>query len=343
MKYIIVIDKQSRSNPSGEAREYAFEIDELLRKGDIADDLIVEQGKAKYIKRIELTKYGVTNVLSKEVVTELGDCILKLFEGDNYIYVKDQYNNILKAEYVIKNQFTDLYVTDLQMKSAIEESADKITLSVEKVLTGYATTEETKAMIKLLSDEINLEVSKKLNSEDLTSAYIIMRINEDVSEIKIKADKIDILGKKVKFKTQISSTYSFTNQDLENIRNYIMGTYELTNSQKELYDINKDGKVNAVDYMKIKNLMNANGKVTIEGSIEIDPDSASRSLILKDSSGNIITSIGLLGMQTESFNTANLEANKATIQDLIVTNSFTCEKIEDLIKRVDRLEAQKNG
>ena len=70
MKYIIVVDKQPRSNPSEERREIPFEIDELRKKGDIHDDFIIENGQAKVIRRIALSKYNVTSVLDNEIIEE---------------------------------------------------------------------------------------------------------------------------------------------------------------------------------------------------------------------------------------------------------------------------------
>lgn len=150
MKYIIVVDKQSRTNPSNEKREITFEIDELRKKGDVHDDFIIENGQAKVIRRIALSKYNVTSVLDNEVIEELGEAKLQLFEGDNYIYVKDEYNNQMCAEYIVKSDFTDMYVTKLEMKSKIEETSQEIELSVEQKLESYSTTEETKSIIKLL-------------------------------------------------------------------------------------------------------------------------------------------------------------------------------------------------
>ena len=192
MKYIIVVDKQSRTNPSNEKREISFEIDELRKKGDVHDDLIIEHGQAKVIRRIALSKYGVTSVLENEIIEELGESKIPLFKGDNYIYVKDEYNNQMCAEYIVKSDFTDMYVTNLQMNSAIEQTSQKIELSVSKKLESYSTTEETKALIKLLSDQIALELTKKINDEELTGASIILRINENISESKISADMITL-------------------------------------------------------------------------------------------------------------------------------------------------------
>lgn len=166
MKYIIVVDKQSRTNPSSEKRETTIEIEELRRKGDVHDDFVIEKGIAKVYRRIGLTKYHVTYVLENELIEELGELKIKLFKGDNYLYIKDEYNNNMCAEYVIKNDFTDAYVTNLQMSSAIEQNARQILLNVTQILEGYSDTETTKAMIDIKADEIREEVSRDYASKD---------------------------------------------------------------------------------------------------------------------------------------------------------------------------------
>lgn len=52
MKYIIVVDKQPRTNPSGEKRETTIDIEELRRKGEMHDDFIIDRGIAKVYRRI---------------------------------------------------------------------------------------------------------------------------------------------------------------------------------------------------------------------------------------------------------------------------------------------------
>lgn len=197
MKYTIVVDKQSRTNPSDERKEITFEIDELRKKGEIHDDLIIENGQAKVIRRIALSKYNVTSVLENEVIEELGEAKIPLFEGDNYIYVKDEYNNQMCAEYIVKSDFTDMYVTKVEMSTAIEETEKQINLSVTQKLENYSSTEETKALIKLLSDQVALELTKKINDEELTGASIILRINQNKSEAKIDADMITLTANDV--------------------------------------------------------------------------------------------------------------------------------------------------
>lgn len=348
MKYIIVIDKQSRSNPSGEAREYVFECDELLRKGDISDDLIIERGKAKHIKRIELTECGVTHVLSREVVTQLGDYVLKLFEGDNYIYVKDEYNNILKAEYVIKNQFTDLYVTDMEMRSAIEQSADHITLSVNKILTGYSTTKETQSLINQTADAITSTVSKtystknelqiakseiKQTTDNISSVVakkvgqdeIISKINQSAEKITIKADKIDIDGKAVHFKTNISEQIGpFTTQDKTKVLEYVVGKRTLTSEELKKYDIDNDGEVNARDALYIDIAINNGGYYLFTGTYEIDPYSKNKSIAIYNDRGYYSAMISLIHNYFKSLQigTLSTDYNNEKVSSFLGSDGF---------------------
>lgn len=186
MKYIIVVDKQTRTNPSNEKREYEINIDELRKKGDVHDDLKIEQGIAKVYRRIGLTKTHMTYVLDNEIVEELGELKIKLFEGDNYIYIKDEYNNQMCAEYIVKSDFTDMYVTKLEMSSAIEQTAQSIDLSVNKKLEGYSDTEEMQSAIEMKADSIELKVNNTLNNYSTTTqmnSAITQKANEITSTV----------------------------------------------------------------------------------------------------------------------------------------------------------------
>src|SRR5699024_8976498 len=103
------------------------------------------------------------------------------------------------AEYIVKNDFTDLYVTTNQMNSAITQSADKIELSVNQKLTSYATTDDLEEQVTELNStitqtaqEINLEVSKKVGDNE-----IISKINQSAEAVQIDADKISLEGKEI--------------------------------------------------------------------------------------------------------------------------------------------------
>lgn len=201
MKYKIIVDKQPMTSPSDEKKEYVIDIEELRVKGNIYDSLNIEMDRTYVTRRLSLSKYGVLSVLDTPIIEEITDVDIELFEGDNYIYLLDMEGNHFYAEYVVKNDFTNIFPSKAEMNSNINQTAQSIELSVNQKLTGYATNEDLSGAVTELNstitqkaDEINLEVSKKVDDEELTGANIALRINNDTSEAAIKADKINING-----------------------------------------------------------------------------------------------------------------------------------------------------
>lgn len=194
MKYTIVVDKQSSSNPSEEKREYTIDIEELRTYKGVSDTLTVSS--TTYVTRkLQLSEYGVLSILPTPQIEEVKDVDIILFEGENYIYILNEQGNKISASYLIKNDLTDTFPSKVEMATSIAQSAGQVEISVDQKLENYSTTEETKALIKVESDEINLELSKKANDEDLTGANLALRINEDdSSEAVINADSINING-----------------------------------------------------------------------------------------------------------------------------------------------------
>lgn len=192
MQYKIVVDKQPMTNPSTEKKEYIIDIEELRAKGNIHDSLMFEIDKTYVIRRLKLSEYYVLNVLEEPIIEALESVNIELFEGDNYIYLIDMTGNKFYAEYLIKNEFNDVFATRKEMNSAIDLTMQQITIAVNQKFTDYSTTEEMNAAIDLRANEINAEVEKKVDEDIITGAYLILKINGDTSEAKLNADKIEL-------------------------------------------------------------------------------------------------------------------------------------------------------
>lgn len=254
MQYKIIVDKQPSSNPSDEKKEYIIDIEELRVKGNVYDSLNIEMDRTYVTRRLSLSEYGVLSVLDEPVIQELTDLDIKLFEGDNYIYLMDMQGNKFYAEYIVKNDFTDLYVTTNQMNSSIEQTAQSIELSVNQKLEGYSTTQEMNSAIEQTAQsitssvnqtltnyatnndledevtelnstitqtasEINLEVSKKVGDDEIISC-----INQSAETIQIDANKISLEGKEINL-TGDNITVSSNNLEIDNSGNItIKGT-----------------------------------------------------------------------------------------------------------------------
>lgn len=192
MQYKIVVDKQPMTNPSSEKKEYIIDIEELRVKGSTHDSLMFEIDKTYVIRRLKLSEYYVLSVLDEPIIEALESINIELFEGDNYIYLIDMQGNNFYAEYLIKNEFNDVFATRKEMNSAIDLTMQQITIAVNQKFTDYSTTEEMNAAIDLRANQINAEVEKKVDEETITGAYLILKINGDTSESKLNADKIEL-------------------------------------------------------------------------------------------------------------------------------------------------------
>lgn len=189
MKYKIIVDKQSRTNPSSEKKEYEIDIEELRTRRNVYDSIVITRDEAYVLRRFTLSDLMVLSELEEPIKEPLPDLNIELFEGDNYIYLIDMTGNKFYAEYLIKNEFNELYVTLNQMNSAINQSANEIELTVNQKLEGYSTTEEMNAAIQITADGINSEVSKKVGEDE-----IISKINQSAETVTIDAEKINING-----------------------------------------------------------------------------------------------------------------------------------------------------
>lgn len=222
MQYKIIVDKQPSSNPSSEKKEYIINIEELRIKGNVYDSLNIEMDRTYVTRRLSLSQFGVLSVLDEPKIEELTEVNIKLFEGDNYIYLMDMQGNKFYAEYLIKNDFNDIYATKNEMNSSISQTAQSIELSVNQKLEGYSTkeemnssisqtaqsitstvnkkfkdystTEEMQSKITQTANSINSEVSKKVGKSE-----IISRINQSAETIKINANKISLERKRNRF------------------------------------------------------------------------------------------------------------------------------------------------
>lgn len=189
MKYKIIVDKQSRTNPSADKKEYIIDIEELRSKGDTYDSLVITKTEDYVMRRLKLTEFYILEELETPKKEAIPNLNIELFEGDNYIYLVDMVGNKFYAEYLIKNDFNDTYITESEMNSAIELTTQNIILSVNQKLQNYSTTEEMNASINLKANEIDQVVSKKVGKDE-----IISKINQTPETITIDANKINING-----------------------------------------------------------------------------------------------------------------------------------------------------
>lgn len=123
--------------------------------------------KLDFGEKFEIDETGKCTLTKQdESIEDLGALNVELYEGDNYVYITSNHPELLNyhVNFIIKNDYTDMFVTHVEMNSAITQTAD----------------------------EINLEVSKKVGEDEVISA-----INLSSEEAQINADKISLKGKTI--------------------------------------------------------------------------------------------------------------------------------------------------
>lgn len=133
--FTICIDKQTKLNPSSEIKQYKIKLDEPLRNvGDVCDEFVVSNSDsiAKVIRRIGVNTDGTLYILENEIEEIIGELHLTLFEGENYVYLKE-FNNV-KCEiiYAILNDFTENFATNIEVNSKISQTSSEIMTEVNK-------------------------------------------------------------------------------------------------------------------------------------------------------------------------------------------------------------------
>ena len=170
---------------------------------DICDEFIYHDGEYKVVRRVGIDEDGNKYPLENEFIDNIGFIDIQV-KSDSTIALKAFGNMIYKAEYLLNNEYTDVFATKVDLSSSITQTAE----------------------------EINLEVSKKTDKDE-----IISTINQSAEQVQINANKISLEGKEINMTSDniaINST-NFSvdkdgNMDCSNA-NITGGNIELTGTE----------------------------------------------------------------------------------------------------------------
>lgn len=185
----------------------------LHRHGDVKDEFIIDNGKTKLIKRIGVDKDDNKYVLTNPIEQTFDDITIPLTDGYNKIELVDFSNAMLNMKYAIQSEYSNVFATKAELSSSITQT----------------------------KDEINLEVKKKVDDDE-----IISTINQSAEQVKINANKISLEGKQIDL-TSDNITIESTNfkvdknGKIEATDGVFKGKIEATDGNVGGWNINSDG------------------------------------------------------------------------------------------------------
>ena len=194
----------------GESEKLRIElpIDYLYQLNEVSDELVLEriyneelkeyESKIKVIRRIEIVN-GTKVIASKEKNEELGFLEVNLFKGKNSVYFESFETLNYYAKYVIINDITGSFVTELQMNSSINQTAEEISQEVSKKV-----------------DNVEYNSYKKQTSESISQK---VAQGEVVSEINQSKDLIEIKGNRFVVE---SKNFTLTKEGIASIKEAII-------------------------------------------------------------------------------------------------------------------------
>lgn len=239
---LYLVDSYLIIEGEGETKKIQLPYFELNYTENIYDEFILEKDHAYIIRRLDENKHPLAN----ESIEEIEEFNIQLYKGYNKIYM-ESFNLNYEVTYNIQNAYTDAFAT--------------------------------KTELKLAEEEINMEVSKKTNSDEIISS-----INLSPEKVKIQSGKLDVdaiaefTNSKLKDKgSTIINGSNITTGDIDatkvNVVNLNADNIKSGNIQSKNYVSNTSGtKINlengTIDTknFKVDDSGNVNVKGTIEGS-----------------------------------------------------------------------------
>lgn len=115
---------------------YDLKIPALRTLGSVKDEYIMENGKAKLIKRIGLNNNLQKYVLDTPIETDLGEMIINLKEGENTLEMPSFPAFRHTATYLLQNEYTDVFASQAQVTSQINIANDEVLIESKSQILG---------------------------------------------------------------------------------------------------------------------------------------------------------------------------------------------------------------
>lgn len=289
-------DSRIRFFNANEDRTIELNIMDVLRENEeTRDELFIDsEGKVSLIRRIN--KNGLTKLIPE--ITILGELHFKLIEGNNTFSILN-YNAPIEVKYAIKSTYTDIFATRVEMNSNISQTAEEINLEVRKKVDEN----EVISKINQSAEQITIEAAKI----GLTAADVLNIISGNAINLTSK----DITIASNNFNVDKNGNMSCNSASMNNAT-ITGGQITLNSSNYTSMRINSSkGFVNFGNNTIYSEDSNGNGFIQIQFADQ-------PMIVVQDNSGDYVGSTTIVGNHiiTGSVTQTSLEENKKNFEKL---------------------------
>lgn len=257
--------------------EYKLDFDFLNYMSDeICDEFVYDNGTCYIIRRVGIDSEGNMYALDNEVIEPRKNIVLKV-KKDSTITLKSFPNGKLSATYLLENEYTNTFATQVDVSSEIKQTADSITEQVNAkvgddeiiaklniaIEEGQGTIELTGDQVVINSDNFTLDGEGNLQCSNADISGTITSSNGTIGgwnidttglsndyDFYIKNGRLSVAGNIYNF--GVSNIYTMS--DVMICQAIITGALPTpgqdTNAFKH-YDINNNGQIDAQDLLAI--------------------------------------------------------------------------------------------
>ena len=265
---------------------------------------------------------------------------INLTNGDYNVYLIGYSSGYILSEIMFQNKYTTQFATHAELHSAIDQTADEIKLEVSHKVDE----DEIKSYFDITAESITAKTGKFAIDADnfkLEEDGTVTATKGTISKFEFDDDKLSV---------DLTLPYDYTNDDIARVQGIINGTIQPEYTDYEKYDFIQNHNIDSVDLEIVQNLVNETYSKT--STYTLDTTNPIKALSIENGSTN--TNIGAYSSYIDTLisdyiNVNNLEmtdySNSATIEMKANDGSIKCVSLTQtsLAKIKKNFEKLDNG
>ena len=325
------------NNTTDEIFDYILPDDLLFYNNQVYDEFYLnyDSQTCQVTKRCGYNADGSVYALATEQVVSYPYPQIVLTDGDYTISLQGYQNGYLFARLMAQNIYTTQFATKAELNSAITQTAAEINLEVSKKVDEN----EVVSVINQSAEKIYIQSNRiEIQSDNFTLT--------DDGEITATAG--DIAGFEIDgtdgFVYKIYAPYDYTNDDLLRIQRILMGEITPTEEDYTKYDLNNSGTIDSVDYIRVFYYFREGITTTNYGKFEISLPKENKLMSARtgyiDAYDQLVSGFNYNNLISENLS-IKFEGNE-TIKATGSTGNITCVSLtqtskEDVKKNFEKL------